>query len=99
MIFFDKIIFSIFVIESRSLYLCKKLNEVKKRTSLVSKLLPIKRNILVICLFSAKKKNNCVLPSEMLALYLFHTHPQFPLGKNSFFDYSKSEAIDCRVIF
>ena len=57
MIFFDRIIFSIFVIESRSLYLCKKLNEAKERTSLVSKLLPINRNILVIRLFSLKKEN------------------------------------------
>jgi len=61
MIFFDRIIFSIFVIESRSLYLCKKLNEAKERTLLVSKLLPVKRNILVICSSLAQKKNNCAL--------------------------------------
>ena len=76
MIFFYKIIFSIFVIESRSLYLCKKLNKVKKRTSLVSKLLPVKRTVLVICLFSVKKEINCVLLSEMLALCLLHINPQ-----------------------
>ena len=40
----------------------QKQGSVKKRTSLVSISLPVKKIFLVTCLFSVGKKNYCVLP-------------------------------------
>lgn len=58
-----------FAVQYRSLYFVK--NDVNKRDSLVSKSLPVKKNILVTCLFSDENKNSYVLRCEMICVCQF----------------------------
>ena len=69
---------------SRSLIIVQK--QVKQRTSLVSKSLPIKQIPLATSLFIVQKTNLYVLPDEMLYSYQYHRVQQFPSNTHLSFD-------------